>query len=213
MRFRPSPVLRALPLVALLAAPVASAGEAGGLREKVRTELLRLPYYGPFDLLSFEESNGRVTLGGKVYLPMLRKQAEEAVHELPGVKEVVNRIEVLPLSLEDDRIRRAVFVRLYSDAFLSSYGTPAGTWGHRIWGPGLRLRDGFRTGPWSLAPYWGLEPAGHYAIHVLVENGRVTLWGSIARAAERTRAESIVRAVAGVLGVEDRLEVDGPARS
>lgn len=94
MRFRTSPMLRALPLVALLATPVASAGEAGGLREKVRTELLRLPYDGPFELLSFEEANGCVTLGGRVNLPMLRKQAEEAVRELPGVEEVEDRLEV-----------------------------------------------------------------------------------------------------------------------
>ncbi|HMM36202.1 MAG TPA: BON domain-containing protein, partial [Thermoanaerobaculia bacterium] len=94
VRSRSSPALRALPLVALLAAPVAFAGEGGGLREKVRTGPLRLPHDGPFDLLSFEESNGRVALGGKVCLPMLRKEAEEAVRALPGVKEVEDRLEV-----------------------------------------------------------------------------------------------------------------------
>ncbi len=201
--------LLALPLAALLAAPVARATPDDGLTARVRTELLRLPYYGPFDLLSFEEANGRVTLGGKVYLPALKKQAEEAVRELPGVKEVADRIEVLPASLGDDRIRRIAFSRLYSDPFLSRYGSPEGTWGHRLWGPGLRTRPAFREGLWATAPYFGLEPVGHYAIHVLVENGRVTLWGSVASQAERARAEAIVREIPAVLGVEDRIEVDG----
>lgn len=202
-------LLGTLPLLALLGAPPAPAADAPSLEDRVRTELLRLPYYGPFDLLSFEVSDGRVTLGGKVYLPTLKNQAEQAVKELPGVKEVVDRIEVLPASLGDDRIRSIAFGRLYSDLFLSRYGSPDGTWGHRLWGSGLRLRPAFRTGLWAGAPYFGLEPAGHYAIHVLVEGGRVTLWGSVASEAERARAEAVVRGIPAVLGVENRIEVDG----
>jgi hyperosmotically inducible protein len=45
-------------------------------------------------------------------------------------------------------------------------------------------------------------------IHIIVENGRVTLTGVVASQAEKIRAEQIVRGVGGVFGIENRLRVE-----
>jgi hyperosmotically inducible protein len=46
---------------------------------------------------------------------------ERVVKRIEGVEKVTNRIEVLPPSPNDDRIRRAVYRAIYSNAFLSRY--------------------------------------------------------------------------------------------
>jgi hyperosmotically inducible protein len=48
-----------------------------------------------------------VTLYGQVVRPSTRRDAERAVSRLNGVGQVVNNIEVLPVSPYDDRIRVA----------------------------------------------------------------------------------------------------------
>ena len=47
-------------------------------------------------------------------------------------------------------------------------------------------------------------------IHIVVENSRVTLTGAVANAVERTKAEMIARSTFGVMGVENRLQVERP---
>ncbi|MGD9587485.1 MAG: BON domain-containing protein [Pyrinomonadaceae bacterium] len=72
----------------------------------VRKEILSLPYYGVFDAIGFEVNNGTVTLTGYVLRPYTKKDAEESVKDVEGVSEVINNIEVLPLSPSDDRLRQ-----------------------------------------------------------------------------------------------------------
>jgi len=83
--------------------------------EKVRKQLVTLPYYGVFDNLAFKIDGGVVTLYGQVTRPTTSKDAQRRVAKLPGVSSVVNNIQVLPLSSFDDQIRvrtyRAVFGR------------------------------------------------------------------------------------------------------
>lgn len=202
-------LLGVMTLLAPLATPLAARAESPSLRDEVRTALLRLPYYGPFDLLSFEESNGKVTLSGETYLGVLGKQAEEAVREIPGVREVENRIELLPASIDDDRLRRVIFSRIYSDEFLARYGNPVGFGAHAVWGRSFRSWPGFGAGLWDGAPYRGLEPVGSWAVHIVVKGGRVTLYGNVASEADRRKVEIEARSVLGVLGVDDKVQVDG----
>lgn len=81
--------------------------------EKIRKELVTLPYYGVFDNLAYKVEGGTATLYGQVVRPTTRADAERRVAKIEGVKRVVNNIEVLPLSSFDDSIRvrtyRAVF--------------------------------------------------------------------------------------------------------
>ncbi len=94
------------------------------LIQDVRHQLVMLPYFGVFDDLGFTvDANGRVTLLGEVTQPMLKSDAETVVKRVEGVTGVVNSIEVLPLSGNDDRIRRDVYRAIYGDSALATrYG-------------------------------------------------------------------------------------------
>src|SRR5215471_14762721 len=81
----------------------------------VRHRLERLPYYGVFDYVAFGVDRGTVTLVGYSYDGRLRKDAEMAVKRASGVDEVDDKIEVLPASQNDDRIRWATYYRIYTD--------------------------------------------------------------------------------------------------
>jgi hyperosmotically inducible protein len=92
------------------------------LVKEVRHELVMLPYYNVFDNLSFQiEPGGKVILSGSVTRPTLKSSAENVVKSIEGVEHVENRIEVLPLSPNDDNIRRAVFSAIYGQPGLDRY--------------------------------------------------------------------------------------------
>src|SRR5215208_7582741 len=93
----------------------------------VRKMLERLPYYGVFDYIVFRVDRGVVYLAGYSFEGRLKGDAEMAVKRASGVVEVANKIEVLPASQNDDRIRWATFYRIYADDFLSRYA-PGGAY-------------------------------------------------------------------------------------
>ena len=75
---------------------------------------MMLPYYTLFDWLSFQvQPGGTVILSGQVVRPTLKSDAANVVKKVEGVERVVHRIEVLPLSPNDDRIRRATYRAIY----------------------------------------------------------------------------------------------------
>ena len=90
-----------------------------GLAKEVRHELVMLPYYSVFDDLAFRVNGGVVTLLGEVTRPTLKDDAERVVKKIEGVEKVVNNIEVLPLSPNDDRIRMEAFRAIYSEPSLN----------------------------------------------------------------------------------------------
>jgi len=93
------------------------------IAREVRHELISLPYYGVFDDLAFRVEGGTVTLLGAVTRPVLKSDAEKATKSVEGVTQVVNNIEVLPLSPMDDQIRMAVYRAIYGNPSLSTrYG-------------------------------------------------------------------------------------------
>jgi len=90
--------------------------------KEVHHELVMLPFYGVFDNLAYKvDPDGTVTLLGQVSRPVLKSDAENAVKHIEGVEKVVNNIEVLPTSIEDDRIRRAAYRAIYGNEVLSQY--------------------------------------------------------------------------------------------
>jgi hyperosmotically inducible protein len=91
------------------------------LEQRVRTELLKLPYYGVFDFLAFQVDGEQVTLSGQVNRPTLKTDAERAVRSVEGATTVSNKIEVLPLSSHDDQIRIAAYRAIYGHANLVQY--------------------------------------------------------------------------------------------
>ena len=95
--------------------------------KEVRHELATLPYYGVFDWLEFEvRPDNTVVLRGQVVRPTTKSDAEARVKEIDGVSGVVNEIEVLPVSPQDDRLRLALYRTLYNwDSPLFRYATQA----------------------------------------------------------------------------------------
>jgi hyperosmotically inducible protein len=103
---------------------VSQKGEDRITRE-VRHELVMLPYYSVFDNLAYRVDGETVTLFGEVTRPTLKSDAENVVKKIEGVGRVVNNIEVLPLSPNDDRIRRAVYRAIYAQPGLDMYSLRA----------------------------------------------------------------------------------------
>ena len=92
------------------------------LQRKVWHELVMLPYYGVFDNITYRVEGDRVELLGQVRRPTLKSDAARVVEQIEGVSAVVNNIEVLPLSPNDDRIRLGVYRAIYGSDALFRYG-------------------------------------------------------------------------------------------
>jgi len=122
------------------------AGEARIARE-VRHQLLMLPYYGVFDDLAFFVQGSTVTLVGQVTRPTLKSDAQNVVKRVEGVTAVINNIEVLPASQNDDRIRMEEYRAIYGD-------------------PALSTRYGFR----SIPPIHIIVKNGHVTLDGVVAN-------------------------------------------
>jgi hyperosmotically inducible protein len=142
------------------------------IAKEVRHELLMLPYYSIFDDLEFSVNGDTVTLIGSVVNPTLKKDAENAVKHIEGVRQVNNQIKVLPPSPEDDRIRLQVARAINNQDSLYRY---------------------FQGAIGS--------------IHIIVENGHVTLKGVVDSQADDTMAKMAANQVPGVFSVTDGLQV------
>jgi hyperosmotically inducible protein len=121
---------KSLLLVALIVAMtgflLASAPDARGARpdrdtpqvtlnEEIRHQLVMLPYYNVFDWLQADVSpGGAVTLMGEVTRPTTKDDAVARVKKLEGVTQVVDKIEVLPLSSMDDQLRLALYRSIFN---------------------------------------------------------------------------------------------------
>lgn len=110
--------------VGALALSAASKPE-GNLADKVRHQLVMLPYYNIFDNLAYRVDGNTVTLYGEVTRPVLKSDAERAVKHIEGVGQVVNAIKVLPLSPFDDQIRRATYRAIFGSGSLYRYAMGA----------------------------------------------------------------------------------------
>lgn len=103
-----------------------SAGTKAAITKETRHELVMLPWYSVFDNLAYRvDDDGTVTLMGQVVRPTLKDDAERVVKKIPGVTRVKNEIEVLPVSPNDEQIRRAAFRAIYGDSALSRYALGA----------------------------------------------------------------------------------------
>jgi hyperosmotically inducible protein len=116
-------VLGVAAMATMLAAPslMLASKAPKTLEEQVRHELVMLPYFSVFDELSFQVNGSTVTLMGKVTRPTLKRDAENVVKRIPGVASVEDKIEVLPLSGFDDRIRLAELRAVYGNSALFHY--------------------------------------------------------------------------------------------
>jgi len=176
--------------------------------EGIRKELMKLPYYGVFDYLAFSYDRGAVTLVGYAYRPTLKTDAVRAVKRVPGVDQVIDKIEELPVSLNDDELRWKTYYAIYGDPFLSRYAPGGGMlWGHR------HPFDSAFHGALGPDEFPGMEPAGDYPIHIIVKNGKIKLLGVVDSESDKTLAGMRAREVPGSFGVENLLVVENERRS
>jgi hyperosmotically inducible periplasmic protein len=91
------------------------------LSSEVRHELNMIPQFTVFDNLAYRVDGGTVTLFGQVRDAIVKDSAEARVKHLEGVERVDNRIEILPASFNDDRIRRQVARAVFNDSRLFNY--------------------------------------------------------------------------------------------
>jgi hyperosmotically inducible protein len=146
------------------------------LEKGVRHEILMYSNYTLWDDISFRVDNGNVSLLGAVSQPYKKSDIERIVQHIPGVTSVTNEIKVLPLSMQDDRLRLQVARAIFRDPALSRYAM-------------------------------GAVPA----IHIIVDNGKVTLTGAVNNALEKQVAGMRASAAGLSFGpVVNNLTVDNP---
>lgn len=164
------------------------------IAKEVRKQIVMLPQYGVFDYIHFAIKGNTVILRGKASRPTLKSSAENVVKKIEGVDSVDNQIEVLPVSPNDDRIRAAVYASIYRYPALQRYTSNRG----RPRGPSVaRVAGGITNDP----------PIGYHAIHIIVENGNVTLTGVVDSATDSALAEMRANSVPGVFSVDNDLQV------
>jgi hyperosmotically inducible protein len=148
------------------------------LVREVGHELRMLPFYTVFDNLEYKVEGYTVILSGQVTQPVLKSDAENVVKRIEGVERVVNNIQVLPLSPNDDRLRRALYRAIYGQSTLNRYALQA------------------------------IPP-----IHIIVDNGHVTLVGVVANEMDKNIAGIQANGVPGVFSVTNNLRVEAKEKA
>src|SRR5437899_6799196 len=95
------------------------------ITRETRHELVMLPQLTIFDNLAYKVDGTTVTLLGEVRNAVLKDEAEKAVKGIEGVEKVDNKIDILPPSPGDDRIRERTARALFSDPRLFRYSMGA----------------------------------------------------------------------------------------
>src|SRR5215467_7533482 len=75
-----------------------------------------------FNYIAVTVKDGVVTLTGDTYWDVPRDSAMSIAARMPGVKDVVNEVKVLPTSMFDDSIRIRTARAIYRDSVLGRYG-------------------------------------------------------------------------------------------
>jgi osmotically-inducible protein OsmY len=146
------------------------------LKQKLGEKLAydRVGYGNVFNAIGIGVQNGVVTLGGHARTYSDKDSALALVSTYPGVKDVVDEIEVDPTSLMDDQTRMAVARSVYGYPSLNKYA---------------------------------IDPAK--PIRISVQNGNVSLFGTVDSQADKDAAFLRANGVPGVFSVKNYLQVAG----
>ena len=193
-------VLSAAPALAqaVQSGPVLSQEDTIRIVTEVRKQLLGLTDYSVFDWITFGIHGKTLVLNGYASRPILKEEAGRAVKKIDGIASVDNQIQVLPLSPNDDRIRVAVYNRIYTQPSLTKYNGNQGSLARAI-GPGGLIAGGITNNP----------PIGFHAIHIIVNNGHVTLYGVVLNKTDSELAGLQANTAPGAFSVSNELVVEG----
>jgi hyperosmotically inducible protein len=142
------------------------------LADKLRYD--RLGYGIVFNALGLNVQNGVVTVTGDVRDYPARDSALSLIATTPGVKDLIDNINVLPVSPMDDDIRLRVARAIYGQPSMTKYAND------------------------PQAP-----------IRIVVNNGRVTLYGVVDSPMDKQIAETQAKSVPNVFSVDSKLVVAG----
>ena len=123
------------------------------IADQVAHEVRMYSRYTIWDNIAVRAREGDVELTGQVSQPFKKADMGRLAQSVPGVRSVTNRLEVLPTSFFDDRLRLQVARAVYRDPVLSRYAIQA------------------------------VPP-----IHIIVDNGHVTLEGVVNNEMEKNVA-------------------------
>jgi hyperosmotically inducible periplasmic protein len=210
---------RSLPVVVALAfslaaprviaqnpSPTWSQDDTLRIAKEVQKRLGSLTNYGVFDWITFGFHGKTVVLKGFASRPTLKSSAANVLKGISGVESVDNQIEVLPNSPNDDRIRAAVYNRIYTQMSLRKYNANQGSVAQAM-GPGGRsvalMAGGITNDP----------PRGFHAIHIIVKNGNVALYGVVNNESDVAIAGMQANPASGVFSVDNDLVVPGASKS
>jgi hyperosmotically inducible periplasmic protein len=186
------------------AAP-ASQEEVLSIANVVQKKIAGLTNYSVFDWITFgiQGSTRTLILKGYASRPVLKDDIARAVKGVEGITTVDNQIKVLPLSNNDDRIRAAVYNRIFTQPALRKYNANQGSIGRAIGpGAGISLAAGGVT---------NTPPIGFHAIHIIVNNGHVTLYGTVLNKGDSDIAGMQANGTPGTFSVENDITVQGEA--
>ena len=165
---------------------------------EIQKRIVTLNNYGVFDEISFSiagvEKGLVVTLTGHASRPTLRDSAERVTASIEDIVEVINQIEVLPPSSNDDQIRTEVYEAIYGHNSLMRYNPNRGT---PLFASIVRMTSGLTYDP----------PMGFHPIHIIVKNGNVVLEGVVDNAGDKAIAGIQANSVFGVFAVTNDLVV------
>jgi hyperosmotically inducible protein len=93
------------------------------LEEKLATKLryVRVGYDNTFDYFALGVKDGVVTVEGQDRTGVGRDEALSDIANMPGVKDVIDKVSVEPVSIFDDGLRLRAERALYRDTVLSKY--------------------------------------------------------------------------------------------
>jgi len=146
------------------------------LQQKLAKKLAydRVGYFdNAFNYLTIGVKDGVATVGGDVYNDVARDSALAIVQRMPGVKDVVSEVKVLPTSIYDNDLRIRMARAIYRDSVLGRYATDP------------------------------VDP-----IRIVVDNGHVTLYGTVQSEMDKNIAGVRANGVFGAFSVDNKLAVN-----
>jgi osmotically-inducible protein OsmY len=126
-----------------------------------------------FNYFAIGVKDGVVILTGDTINDVARDSALATVQRMPGVKDVVNEVKVLPVSIFDDQLRIRTARAIYRDSVLGRYATDP------------------------------VDP-----IRIVVDNGHVTLYGTVQSQMDKNIAGLRANGVFGAFSVDNKLAVN-----
>jgi hyperosmotically inducible periplasmic protein len=196
--------LAAPAVIAQSPSPTWSQEDTLRIAKEVQKKLAGLTNYSVFDWITFGFHGKTVVLKGFASRPTLKSSAANVLKGIERVDSVDNQIEVLPTSPNDDRIRAAVYNRIYTQPSLRKYNANQGS-------VAQAMRPGGRSVALMAGGITNDPPRGFHAIHIIVKNGNVALYGAVNNQTDAAIAGMQANSAPGVFSVDNDLIVPGAA--